>query len=124
MSLDRYFTPIARAVERAVGHPFATILALVSIVVWIATGPLFNYSDSWQMVINTGTTIITFLMVFLIQNCQSRDTAAIHIKLDELLRAISSARTELVVAEDLEQEELDDIKADLHQVARDEANRI
>ena len=83
------------------------MLALASIIVWGALGPVFHFSDTWQLVINTTTTIITFLMVFLIQNTQNRDTKAIHLKLDELLRGVSGARTSLVNLENLSDEELE-----------------
>jgi low affinity Fe/Cu permease len=123
MEVDKSFTPIARTVEKAVGSPYGTLSAVAVIVAWIITGPIFRFSDTWQLVINTGTTIITFLMVFLIQHTQTRDTEAIHIKLNELLRATTAARTELAIAEELDQEALDDLKDELHQTARDANNR-
>jgi low affinity Fe/Cu permease len=85
-------------------------MAALIIVIWGASGPLFHYSDTWQLVINTGTTIVTFLMVFLIQNTQNRDAKAIHLKLDELLRGVKGARTQLVDLEALSDEELDDLQ--------------
>jgi low affinity Fe/Cu permease len=88
------------------GSPWAFLLAVTIILAWVVTGPMFHYSDTWQLIINTGTTIVTFLMVFLIQNTQNRDAAAIHLKLDELLRAVGKARTGLVDVEDLSDEEL------------------
>src|SRR5213080_3732830 len=91
----------------AVGSPWAFILALLTIVIWAFTGPLFHYSDTWQLVINTGTTIITFLIVFLIQNTQNRQDTAIQLKLDELLKGVKGARTSLVDIEDLSDEELE-----------------
>ena len=91
----------------AVGSYGAFLAGVVAVLVWLATGPYFRYSDTWQLVINTGTTIITFLMVFLIQSTQNRDTRAIQLKLDELLRAVKAARTELVNLEDLSDEELE-----------------
>jgi len=114
------FTAFARATERAVGSPWAFMLAAASVVLWAATGPMFGWSDTWQMVINTATTIVTFLIVFLIQATQTQDTAAVHIKLDELLRAIEGARTSLVVAEDLDRAELDKLRDELHEAARKE----
>src|ERR687896_547139 len=90
------FDGIAHRVTRLVGSPFALLLAAAVIVVWAVTGPLFGFSDTWQLAINTGTTIVTFLMVFVIQNAQNRDARAMHLKLDELLRAIAEARTGLV----------------------------
>ena len=86
-------------------------MAVLTIVVWAATGPLFGYSDTWQLIINTGTTIITFLMVFLIQNTQNRDTAAIQLKLDELIRANENARNRMVCLEDLTEDDLKKVKA-------------
>ena len=104
------FDQLARRVERAVGSQWAFFAALVVVVVWAVSGPLFEWSDTWQLVINTGTTIVTFLMVFLIQATQSRDTAAIQIKLAELLRAVAGARTELGSIEDLPTEQLDEVR--------------
>lgn len=100
------FRHLARTVSNVVGTPQAFALALAGVVVWLLSGPFFHYSDTWQLVINTATTIITFLVVFMIQNTQNRDSKAIHLKLDELLRAIQAARTGLVDLEDLPDEEL------------------
>ena len=86
--MDRIFTRVATLIATAVGQPLAFLLAVGTIIVWAVTGPLFHYSDTWQLVINTGTTIVTFLMVFLIQNSQNRDGAAMRAKLDEILRAV------------------------------------
>ena len=104
------FDNLARITERAVGSSWAFFAATVVVLIWAATGPLFGWSDTWQLVINTGTTIVTFLMVFLIQATQSRDTAAIQIKLAELLRAVEGARTELGAIEDLPSEQLDEVR--------------
>jgi low affinity Fe/Cu permease len=90
----------------AVGRPAAALLAVSVVLVWAATGPIFGFSDTWQLVINTGTTIVTFLMVFLIQNTQNRDAKAIHVKLDELIRATEGAHNALVSAEDMDDETL------------------
>jgi low affinity Fe/Cu permease len=100
----------------AVGSPWAFGAAVLIIVAWGATGPIFHYSDTWQLVINTATTIITFLMVFLIQNTQNRDTRAVHLKLDELLRAVQGARTSLVNLESLSDEELDRLQKQFERV--------
>ena len=99
------------------GHPAAFIAALGVIVVWGITGPLFGFSDTWQLVINTGTTIVTFLMVFLIQNTQNRDTAAIQLKLDELIRVMEKADNALLDLEELDEKELVQKKADYEKLA-------
>ena len=96
----QFFNAFSRAISRYVGSAYAFAVALAVVVVWAITGPLFAYSDTWQLVINTGTTIVTFLMVFVIQNSQNRDSKALHLKLDELLCAVDEARLELVDAED------------------------
>jgi low affinity Fe/Cu permease len=106
------FYKVARKTSEAVGSPFASILAVTVIIVWAITGPIFKFSDTWQLVINTGTTIVTFLMVFLIQNSQNRDAKAVQIKLDELIRAISSARDEIIDVEDSSEQELKDLQQD------------
>ena len=105
-----WFSRFAKWTAKASGKP-ATFLGAVSIVIlWAATGPLFNFSDTWQLVINTGTTIVTFLMVFLIQNTQNRDSEALQVKLDEVIRVIAKARNELLDLEDLEEEEIEEIR--------------
>jgi low affinity Fe/Cu permease len=105
-----WFARVATAVSVAAGSSWAFILALGVIVVWAVTGPIFGFSDTWQLVINTGTTIVTFLMVFLIQNTQNRDTRAVHLKLDELLRAVEGARQEeFVDLEERAEDELDEV---------------
>ena len=100
------FRRFAHSVSHAVGTPSAFVVACSVIIVWAATGPFFRYSDTWQLAINTGTTIVTFLMCFVIQNTQNRDSQVVQLKLDELIRAIEAARTELVDMEDLSDEEL------------------
>jgi low affinity Fe/Cu permease len=107
MNINENFRKFAQKVSAMAGSPAAFIAAILLIVVWAATGPIFGYSDTWQLVINTGTTILTFLMVFLIQNTQNRDARAIHLKLDELIRGIGQARNSLVDLEDMSDEELD-----------------
>jgi low affinity Fe/Cu permease len=117
------FRKFAHKTSEIVGSPWAFILAAGVIVVWAITGPIFHFSDTWQLVINTGTTIITFLMVFLIQNTQNRDATAIHLKLDELIRGVKGARTGMVALEDLNDEQLAKLKREfdrLHQRAGDE----
>lgn len=111
--IDRLFTAIASRTARAAGQPMAFIVALLIIAVWGLTGPLFGYSDTWQLVINTGTTIVTFLMVFVIQNSQNRDAAALQAKLDELIRATREARNEFIGIEHLTDAEVEAIRATL-----------
>src|SRR4051812_1969757 len=104
--MNEFFRKFAHASASAVGSPFAFLLGVLIVIVWGVTGPAFHYSDTWQLVINTGTTIVTFLMVFLIQNTQNRDAKAMHLKLDELIRAVASARNRLVHLEDLSDADL------------------
>ena len=104
--MNDLFRKIAHWTSDKVGSPWAFVVAVLIIIACAVTGPLFHFSDTWQLVINTGTTIITFLMVFLIQNMQNRDARAIHLKLDELIRAIDPARNILIDIEDMEDEEL------------------
>jgi low affinity Fe/Cu permease len=111
MRTTSWYSTFAKSASHFCGRPRTFSLAAATIVVWIVTGPLFGFSDTWQLVINTGTTIITFLMVFLIQNTQNRDTEAIQLKLDELIRATQGAHNALLNLEDLEEENLDAFKA-------------
>jgi low affinity Fe/Cu permease len=106
MNARESFRKLAHRTSELVGTPGAFMLAFTTIVVWLGSGPVFRYSDTWQLVINTATTIITFLMVFLIQNAQNRDARAIHLKLDELIRSMKTARNELVDIEAASDEEL------------------
>jgi low affinity Fe/Cu permease len=118
------FHKIAQRVSNLVGSAWAFTTAMLIIVVWAATGPLFGFSDTWQLVINTGTTIITFLMVFLIQNTQNRDAKVIHLKPDELIRVTKRARNHLVDLEDLEEEELDRLEQEFQRLReRDDRRR-
>lgn len=119
-----WFTRAAKWASRTAGRPSTFILALAIILIWAITGPLFDFSDTWQLVINTGTTIVTFLMVFLIQNTQNRDTEALQIKLDELLRALDSARNTMIDLEELDDEELDAIREDYIRLARQSRTRV
>ncbi len=117
------FGRFAHYISMMTGRPAAFFLAVSAIVVWGLTGPLFGYSDTWQLVINTATTIITFLMVFVIQNTQNRDTAAIHIKLDELIRVTQKARNVLLDLETLDDRELERLKEDYIRLAQEEIPR-
>jgi low affinity Fe/Cu permease len=108
---QRWFGDFAHAVARLSGRPLTFCVAVLVVTVWAVTGPLFNFSDTWQLVINTGTTIITFLMVFLIQSTQNRDTLALQIKLSELVLAMKGAKNDLAVAEDLTEDELERLHA-------------
>ena len=105
-SLNTWFSGVASRASQIVGSAWMFILAIAVIVAWGVTGPMFHYSDTWQLIINTGTTIITFLIVFLIQNTQNRDAKAIHLKLNELIHAVSQAHDELIDVEKLSDEEL------------------
>ncbi len=115
---DSPFTRFAKWTSRAAGHPATFVVAVLIILVWAATGPIFGLSDTWQLVINTGTTIITFLMVFLIQNTQNRDSTATQLKLDELIRATSGAHNGLLDVEELSDADLARAKATFQALAR------
>jgi low affinity Fe/Cu permease len=119
--MERFFERVAQSVASWAGRPPAFILAAAIVIVWSLTGPLFHYSDTWQLVINTGTTIVTFLMVFLIQNAQNRDASAIQAKLDELIRAHKPARNDFIGVEHLTQLELEKLKAMLERECGDDA---
>ena len=113
-----WFIHAAKAASRAAGRPATFMIAVTIILLWALTGPIFHFSDTWQLVINTSTTIVTFLMVFLIQNTQNRDTEALQIKMDELIRAISNAHNALLDLEELDDEELDLIRGDYLELAK------
>ncbi|MBK6776133.1 MAG: low affinity iron permease family protein [Flavobacteriales bacterium] len=120
MPINSPFTRFAKKTSTYTGRPATFIIAVLIIVVWAFTGPLFDYSDTWQLVINTGTTIITFLMVFLIQNTQNRDTEALQIKFDEIIRAIGTANNALLDLEEMDDDELDRIREEYAVLARKE----
>ena len=121
---DSLFTQFAKWTSRAAGHPTTFALAALIILVWAATGPIFEFSDTWQLVINTSTTIITFLMVFLIQNTQNRDGAAMQLKLDELIRAMKGAHNGLLDLEELSEEDLAKIRAHFEALARNSREEL
>jgi low affinity Fe/Cu permease len=112
-TFNQFFSRFAHMAARAAGSPTAFLLATASIVIWAITGPVFGYSDTWQLVINTATTIITFLMVFLIQNTQNRDSLALQVKLAELIIAMKGAENRIATVEDLSEEELEKLHKDL-----------
>lgn len=120
--MDRIFTAFAHRIASWSGQPLAFILAMTVILGWVITGPMFHYSDTWQLIINTGTTIVTFLMVFLIQNAQNRDGSAIQAKLDELIRALRGARNNFIGIEHLTEADLERIKAVLEQENGDDVS--
>lgn len=110
------FHSIAQKTSGAVGSPWASLVALLIIIIWAATGPIFGFSDTWQLVINTGTTIVTFLMVFLIQNTQNRDAKVMHLKLDEVIRALKDARNTLIDLEEMSEEEPGNLEAEFRKL--------
>lgn len=116
--MNSYFRRFAEGTASAVGTPAAFLAAVVVIVVWGLAGPYYRYSDTWQLVVNTGTTIITFLMVFLIQNTQNRETRIVALKLDELLRAVAGARTELVRLDLMSDEELAEVQDEFRRLQK------
>jgi len=116
---DRFFTRLSGRIAFFSGQPLAFVLALAIIIVWALTGPLFKFSDTWQLVVNTGTTIVTFLMVFLIQNSQNRDAAAMQAKLDELIRSIAEARNEFIGIEHRTDSEIEQIRAAIEEESGD-----
>lgn len=123
--MNEIFRRISHKVSYLMGTPQAFLIALVIVIGWLISGPIFGYSDSWQLLINTGTTIATFLMVFLIQNTQNRDAKAIHLKLDELIKSVKGARNSLVSLEELSDTDLENLEAefkrfhDYHQKKKD-----
>jgi low affinity Fe/Cu permease len=116
--MRRFFNACAAKTSTGAGHPLTFAIAVATILVWAATGPLFHYSDTWQLVINTGTTIVTFLMVFLIQNSQNRDAAAMQAKLDELLRAVDKAREQFIGIEHLTDQQIELVRTALERHAK------
>jgi low affinity Fe/Cu permease len=123
-SFGHLFTVFAKWTARMAGHPLAFGVATSAIVLWAITGPVFGFSDTWQLVVNTATTIVTFLMVFLIQNTQNRDTGAIQTKLDELIRAIDGAHNALLDLEELDESEIEHIRRDYRNLATEARKAI
>ena len=113
--MDQFFTRVAARISSAVGQPLAFIIAFCAIVAWAMSGPMFGFSDTWQLIVNTTTTIVTFLMVFLIQNAQNRDAAAMQAKLDELLRAVADARNRYIGIENRTEKELEKIRSEIEE---------
>ncbi len=122
--LGEAFRRFAAFTSRYMGSSIAFAIAVALVVVWAAAGPVYRYSDSWELVINTATTIITFLMVFLIQNTQNRDALAIHLKLDELLRALDGARNSLVDLENLPDEQMQRLKAEFSRMSAEQCDPL
>ncbi len=121
--MNNFFHKFAQSVATLLGTPLAFIVAVLIILVWAVTGPIFHFSDTWQLVINTSTTIVTFLMVFLIQNTQNRDARAIHLKLDELIRTTKDARNNLVDLENMTDQEIDALAEEFRRVRDRAQNR-
>ncbi len=122
--MNEAFRKLAAKVSNWMGSAWAFTIAFLTIILWIVTGPIFHFSDTWQLVINTATTIITFLMVFLIQNTQNRDAKAMHLKLDELLRGVQGARTGLVDLEDLTDAELEKLQIEFQRLREKQQKSI
>ena len=121
--MRKFFNLAATRIATAAGQPLTFITAVLIIVIWAISGPLFHYSDTWQLIINTGTTIVTFLMVFLIQNSQNRDAAAMQAKLDELLRAVDKAREKFIGIEHLTDQQIELVRSALERYAKDAADK-
>jgi low affinity Fe/Cu permease len=117
--MRKFFNLFATKTSTAAGQPLTFVIALSIIVIWAVTGPMFGYSDTWQLIINTGTTIVTFLMVFLIQNSQNRDAAAMQAKLDELLRAVDKAREQFIGIEHLTDQQIELVRTALERHAKE-----
>ena len=122
--MNELFRKFSQKTSKLVGSSWAFILSVLIVVIWAATGPIFHYSDTWQLVINTATTIITFLMVFLIQNTQNRDAKAIHLKLDELIKGVSGARTGLINIQELSDKDLERLKQQFEELHQDEKQML
>lgn len=122
-NMEEYFRHAAHKASEITGTFWAFLFAVLVIVLWLITGPLFNFSDTWQLVVNTGTTIVTFLMVFLIQNTQNRDIKAVHLKLDELIRTQKSARNSMLELEDLSDRDLEKLQSEFQKLYEKEKHK-
>ena len=122
--MEKLFVRFATLTAKVAGKPWTFIACLAVVILWAVTGPIFKFSDTWQLVINTGTTIVTFLMVFLIQHTQNRDTVAVHIKLDELIRATRTAHNSIVSLEDLDDVELERLRQRYDSIAEEARKRL
>jgi len=123
MKLNELFHHFSKAISDWIGSPGAFVLALGVMLLWAVSGPLFHFSDTWQLIINTGTTIVTFLIVFLIQNTQNREAKAIHLKLDELIRALHHARNKMVDVEHLSDQEIDRLEKEFQELVKRKKSR-
>lgn len=121
--MNQWFRTFAIHAANALGSSWMFLINVVLIVVWFGAGPFFNYSDSWQLVVNTGTTVLTYLAVFLIQNTQNRDAKAIHLKLDELIKGVEGARTHLVNLENLDDDELENLQKEFERLRKKNSSR-
>jgi low affinity Fe/Cu permease len=121
--VDRFFTAVCSRIALVAGQPLVFVIAISLITMWVVTGPVFGYSDTWQLVVNTATTIVTFLMVFLIQNTQNRDAAAMQAKLDELLRAVGKAREQFIGIEHLTDAQIEKIRTALEREVSQEKGK-
>lgn len=119
VKVHHQFARFARRVANAVGSPYAFGLALASVIIWAATGPMFGFSETWQLVINTSTTIVTFLVVFMIQSTQNKDAKAVHLKLDELIHVMSKARNRLIDCEELDDHELAELDLEFQSLRKE-----
>jgi low affinity Fe/Cu permease len=122
--MHEFFRRLAHGISNAVGSPFAFVFALLGVLLWLISGPLFGFSNTWQLVINTSTTIVTFLVVFMIQNTQTHDTRAIHLKLDELIHAVTAARNEMIDLEDLPDAKLTSLEREFSALRTELAARL
>ncbi len=117
--MNEVFRKFASAISRWAGSSWAFVIAILILLIWAIAGPIFHYSDTWQLTINTGTTIVTFLMVFLIQNTQNRDAKAINLKLDEIIRALQEARNGMIDLENASDEQLDEVENQFHELSEE-----